>query len=286
MTIHEALRLGAAELSAVPDPQVDAELLLCFVTGLARFPLRLRAAQPLPAQQESRYRALLKLRAARRPLQYILGTQSFFGHTLRVNESVLIPRQETETLCERALEAMKPLRAPAVADVCTGSGAIAVTLKKARPDAAVWAADVSHEALALARRNAAENAAEITFAQGDLLEPLQGLVFDGIVANPPYIPTGELEHLQPEVRLEPRMALDGGADGLSFYRRLAQDAPPLLMPDGWLFAEFGDGQADAVFEIFSAAFQDVRIHADLYGSPRIVQACRPRREAVQNPDLA
>jgi release factor glutamine methyltransferase len=212
--------------------------------------LRLNAVQPLSAEQEARYRALLLLRACRRPLQYILGTQAFYGHTLKVNESVLIPRPETETLCERALAAMETRKAPAVADVCTGSGAIAITLKLARPDAAVWAAELSPEALSLARQNAVENAAEITFVEGDLLEPLQGLAFDCIVVNPPYIPSGELSHLQPEVCAEPRMALDGGADGLTFYRRLAQGAPALLKPGGWLLTEFGDGQADAVAALF------------------------------------
>ena len=277
MTIREATQFGAAQLAAVPDPHIDAELLLSAVMGMKRLTLFLNAAQELTAQQERHYRRSLGLRADREPLQYILGTQHFYGNELRVDETVLIPRPETEILCEQALAAMEAMRAPTVADVCTGSGAIAITIKKNRPDAGVWATDLSPEALRTAKENAGRNGTAITFLRGDLLAPLAGKTFDMIVSNPPYIQSDALAALQPEVRREPRMALDGGGDGLSFYRRLAQDAPLYLHPNGRMLVEFGDGQAEDVAGIFaqSGRFENLHIHLDLFGHERILSAhCR------------
>jgi len=276
MTVREALKSGAEALAAVPDPQLDAELLLCDVMRMRRMNLLLAAAQPLTAAQEARYRALLLRRAAREPLQYILGTQSFYGMELRVDPRVLIPRQETETLCERALESLRGVQNPRVADLCTGSGAIAILIKHSRPDAAVFATELSPQALELARENAESIGADVQFRQGDLLKPLEGQTFDCLVSNPPYIPSAALETLQPEVRLEPRMALDGGADGLLFYRRLAAEAPDYLKPEGKLLMEFGDGQARDVRAIFAETrrFSGLRVHLDLYGRPRILEAAR------------
>ena len=276
MTVREALKSGAEALAAVPDPQLDAELLLCDVMRMRRMNLLLAAAQPLTAAQEARYRALLLRRAAREPLQYILGTQSFYGMELRVYPRVLIPRQETETLCERALESLRGVQNPRVADLCTGSGAIAILIKHSRPDAAVFATELSPQALELARENAESIGADVQFRQGDLLKPLEGQTFDCLVSNPPYIPSAALETLQPEVRLEPRMALDGGADGLLFYRRLAAEAPDYLKPEGKLLMEFGDGQARDVRAIFAETrrFSGLRVHLDLYGRPRILEAAR------------
>lgn len=276
MTIHEAMRLGEAELSQVPDPRIDAEWLLCDVMGMKRLALFLSAAQELTEEQVRRFRENLALRASRKPLQYILGTQVFYGNELRVDESVLIPRQETEILCEQALLGMEGVGQPAVADIGTGSGAIAIALKKNRPDASVWATDISPEALGTAKENAVKNDAEITFLLGDLLEPLKGLTFDCIVSNPPYIRSDVLDSLQPEVRSEPRMALDGGPDGLLFYRRLMQDAPEYLNRCGKIYAEIGDGQAEAVAAVFASSprFEDIRIHKDLFGTLRILEARR------------
>ncbi|MBE0601095.1 MAG: peptide chain release factor N(5)-glutamine methyltransferase [Firmicutes bacterium] len=273
MTIREALRLGTETLSAVPDPRVDTELLLGHALPMARMALALNPAQPLTTAQEQAFRQALERRKGREPLQYILGTQSFCGVELAVNEAVLIPRPETETLCELALQRIESLQSPAVADICTGSGAIAVAVKVSRPDAAVWATELSPQALSVARDNARRNGADITFVQGDLMEPLQGMTFDCILSNPPYIKAGELASLQPEVRREPRMALDGGADGLRFYRRLAQDAPRHLKRGGRIWLELGDGQASDVSALFEAAgFAGVRVHSDLFGKPRVLEA--------------
>lgn len=276
MTIQEATRFGTAKLSAVPDPRIDAELLLCSVLEMKRLLLFLNASQELTEEQERQYLAFLSLRADRKPLQYILGTQCFYGCELQVDEAVLIPRQETEILCERALQGMEKTRKPAVADICTGSGAIAIAIKKLRPDADIWATDLCPNALRVAEANAEHNQAEITFLEGDLLKPLNGLTFDLIVSNPPYIKTEELSSLQPEVRREPCMALDGGADGLMFFRRIAQDAPERLNPGGRIFVEFGDGQAQDVADIFIASrqFDDIHIHVDLTGRQRVLEAQR------------
>ena len=274
MTIREALRLGAETLAQVPDPRIDAAYLLSDVLKIGRLALELNPGQTLAPEQEQRYRAALRRRRDREPLQYILGTQSFFGLELAVSPDVLIPRPETETLCELALHRLGTMQTPAVADICTGSGAIAIAVKKARPDAAVWATELSSAALTLARENAENNGADITFLQGDFMQPLQGLTFDCILTNPPYIQTGDLTSLQPEVRVEPRMALDGGEDGLTFYRRLAQDAPRFMKPGGCVFAELGDGQAQAVSVLLreTKRFTNIRVHADLYQKPRVLEA--------------
>ena len=279
LTIRQAIALGETALQSVPDPQVDAVALLSAATGDAPMTLRLKALERLTPEQEERFRSLLLLRATRRPLQYVLGTQCFFGFDFAVDGRVLIPRQETETLCELALARMEGMAAPRVADVCTGSGAIAVTLKRLCPRAALTATDVSRDALALARHNAAQNGAEVRFVQGDLLKPLAGEIFDLIVSNPPYIESLACDALQPEVRFEPRLALDGGADGLAFYRRLADGAPALLAAGGFLMVEVGDGQAAAVAAMMAAGgkLTDAAIHRDLYGKERFVTA---RREAL------
>ncbi len=273
MTIREALRLGTETLSEVPDPRVDTELLLGHELDMARMELKLNPARELAPAQEQVFLQALERRRNREPLQYILGTQSFCGAELAVNEAVLIPRPETETLCELALKRIETTQSPTVADICTGSGAIAVAVKLARPDAKVFATELSPQALSVARDNAKRNGADITFLQGDLMEPLQGKTFDCILSNPPYIKAGDLDTLQPEVRKEPRMALDGGADGLRFYRRLATDAPRCLKRGGSLFLELGDGQAQPVSALVSAAgFTGVRVHNDLFGKPRVLEA--------------
>ena len=276
MTVQEALRFGADALAAVPDPRIDAELLLCDTLHRERMTLLMQPAMELTDAQERRYRDCIARRAARQPLQYIVGTQAFYGYDMLVDERALIPRPETEILCERALISMEKVNSPCMADICTGSGAIAVTLKRSRPDAEVCATELSPEALALARENARRNGVEIAFYPGDLLAPLRGRMLDCIVSNPPYIKTGALDTLQPEVAREPRMALDGGADGLLFYRRLAQEAAAYLKPGGRILVEFGDGQADEVAALFAASeqFTGIRVHRDLYGKRRILEAAR------------
>ena len=272
MTIREALQLGATTLAAVPDPEIDAAALLCEATALPRMELLLRQTERLTAEQERRYRMWLNLRAAREPLQYILGTQCFYGLDFEVDERVLIPRQETETLCELALQRLPATCATKVLDLCTGSGAIAVVLKHERPNAIVAATDLSVDALAVAQRNALHHQADVRFLCGDLFAPVANERFDMIVSNPPYIERAACDALQPEVLREPRMALDGGADGLDFYRRIVAEAP--LCRGGWLCVEIGDTQGEAVAGLLAAdgRYAAIAVMPDLYGLDRVVLA--------------
>ncbi|MDD3214058.1 MAG: peptide chain release factor N(5)-glutamine methyltransferase [Eubacteriales bacterium] len=274
LTIHEAIRLGTEMLKAVPDPKLDALALLEYVTGEAPLVLLMKMQENLTAEQEERFRSLLLLRTERQPLHYLLGSRCFFGYDFLVDSRVLIPRQETEMLCDLALKTAKNLPEPRVLDVCTGSGAIAVVVKLGCPRAAVTGCDLSGDALEVARENARRNYADIRFLQGDLLSPVAGERFDVIVSNPPYVDRSECDELQPEVMLEPRMALDGGADGLDFYRRLAAEAPDCLAEGGMLLLEVGDRQSRSVTALLhnTGRFREVRYHRDLYGKERYVTA--------------
>ena len=277
MTIKQAIGQAqrAFEAADIPDPRVDAELMLAHLTGLDRMSMLIQGATALTPEQEQRFSWLLLSRVQRKPLQYLLGTQCFYGLDFQVDSRVLIPRQETETLCEHGIAHLRGLDRPRALDLCTGSGAIAVTLKHVCPHAQVTAADLSAEALQVAAANAERNGADIRFVQGDLWQPLGSERFDLILSNPPYIPTQDCASLQQEVLHEPRMALDGGQDGLDFYRRIAQEAPSHLLPGGLIAVETGMGQAPAVASLFeTAGLCNVQIINDLYGVARVVSACR------------
>ncbi len=278
MTIHQALTEGTRLLTQaqVPDPAQDALLMLAHILQKQPLALRLDGAKELSTDDSARYRALLCHRADRQPLQYLLGEQWFYGLAFQVDDRVLIPRQETESLCEIGIAHLQSLAAPSALDLCTGSGAIAVTLKHHCPHASVAAADLSPEALCVARENARRHQAEIAFYQGDLLAPLGNLPFDLILSNPPYIETADCATLQAEVLREPLMALDGGMDGLDFYRRIAREAHEHLNPDGLLAMEVGSTQAAAVCQLLreQSAYRDIGVVKDLYGLERIVKACK------------
>ena len=279
MTIGEAYRKASRELAekGIPDPKEDACLILSHLMVLSPIEIRLtEAEQPLSIEQEQRLASLLLSRAQRIPLQYLLGEQWFYGRSFRVDSRVLIPRQETETLCELGVSFLNERKAkkPSVLDLCTGSGAIAITLQCECPSASVTASDLSGEALKLSGENAALYGSPIRFVQGNLWKPLSGQRFDLILSNPPYIPTKDCQTLQEEVRQEPRMALDGGKDGLDFYRRIAIDGWKHLLPGGMLAMEVGDSQAKDVSELLCREehYQKIQIHCDLYGKERIVSA--------------
>ncbi len=264
--------LRALEGAGVPDPKTDTDFLLCHVLGCPRMALALCGQDALTQEQERHFLSLLAKRQKRTPLQYLLGTQGFYGRVFDVSSDVLIPRPETETLCEQALLRLQGQTAPRVLDVCTGSGAIAITLKLEHPSAAITATELSEAALRVAKRNAERLGAKVTFLQGDLLSPVAGQQFDLIVSNPPYIESKLCQTLQAEVLREPLMALDGGADGLRFYRRLAKESPMLLSPGGWLLLEIGDTQSDAVTALLSPCFAGIQTLPDLCGKPRVVAA--------------
>lgn len=236
----------------VENARLESEWLLCAATGLDRVGLYLNFEKPLNDDELATYRAMVARRGRREPLQHILGTQEFCGLEFEVTPDVLIPRHDTETLVEEALARMPFARS--VLDIGTGSGCIAVALAGRLPGASVTAVDISPAALCVARRNAERNGVDIEFLQGSLLEPVSGRQFDLIVSNPPYIPSSDLEQLQPEVRdHDPRGALDGGLDGLDIYRTLIPQAVAALTYGGWLLVEVGAGQADDVMRLFSSS---------------------------------
>lgn len=275
MTVREALRRAAALLAdaRVPDARLDAEYLLAELLGTDRLRLLADGDTPLVPECEKAYDAWLARRARREPLQYILGTQPFMGLTLRVTPDALIPRADTETLCEEAYRRMRP--GMRCLDLCTGTGALAIAMKAHCPGAEVYASDISKQALSLAEANAKRLGTEIHFCQGDLFAPLGEMDFGLIVSNPPYIPSGELPGLQAEVRFEPALALDGGRDGLDFYRRIAGGAPARLSPGGALLMEIGSTQAEPVTGLLErAGLTEIRVLKDLAGLDRVVCAVR------------
>ena len=272
MTIREALAQAAARLetAGVPDARLDAELLLARVLHEDRLRMRLDGQRTLGDAQRSEYDALIARRQTREPLQYIEGEAAFMGLTFRVAPGVLIPRQDTETLCEEALTRMKP--GARVLDVGTGSGALAVSLARLGRDAQVTAVDVSDTALAIARDNARRLGAQVRFVKSDCFAALAGERFDLIVSNPPYISREEMETLMPEVQREPELALAGGEDGLDFYRRIAREAPAHLLPGGCLLFEIGWRQRDAVSALVRELVGEPFSLRDYGGNWRVVGA--------------
>ena len=268
--VLEVLKAAEYRLRAVPDPRLDAEWLLSEVLGVSRLEMLLNKRRELTVAEAAAYEALLVRREGREPLQYILGSQSFMGFSLKTDSRALIPRNDTEALCEEALKYVRP--GGRVLDLCTGSGALAAAIKKLRPGAEVWAADISEAALALAKENAERLGAEVKFVQGDLFSPVTGEKFHVIVSNPPYIPESLRGRLQAEVEREPALALFAGDDGLDFYRRIVQEAPAHLLPGGRLCLEIGDGQGNAVKALLYEDFADIQVLNDLNGLPRVVSA--------------
>lgn len=260
MTVLEVIQKSTEFLAkrGVDSPRLQAELLLAHVLKLPRMKLYLNFERALTEGEADALRALVKRRGQREPLQHLVGTTSFCGFEIAVNRQVLVPRPETELLAEFGWQFLATLGAtPATAlDFGTGSGCIAIALAAKCPSVRVVALDVSSPALDLARQNAERNgvSGRIEFRCGDGLAALQAEErFDLILGNPPYIPSDEIASLQPEVRdFDPRGALDGGADGLDIYRRLAPAAGAFLKPEGKLLLEFGEGQADALKTIFES----------------------------------
>lgn len=270
-------RLRAAGIP--PDEaDLDARLLAEHVLGWTTERFLVDAGTRPPPDFEPRYQALIDRRASREPYAYIVGSQEFWGLSFRVTPDVLIPRPETELVVEAALEILPAGgTGVAIADIGTGSGCIAVTLARERPDARVVATDLSDAALAVARQNAASHAVlnRIALQRADLLDGITG-PFDAIVSNPPYVMDGDREGIQPEVRFEPAAALYAGPDGLDAVRRLVADAPSRLRAAGILIFEFGFGQADAVEQLISQAsgLTMVALRRDLQDIPRVAIARR------------
>ena len=255
----------------IGSARLEAELLLAATLDLDRVGLYVNFERPLDASELASFREQVQRRAQREPVQYILGETEFWSLTLHVGPAVLIPRADTEVLVE---EALTRLEGPArVLDVGTGSGAIAVALAHEKTETTVTALDCSEAALEIARANAERNgvADRLTCVTGDLADLPLG-PFEMVVSNPPYIPSADCEELMPEVRdHEPRLALDGGADGLTAYRQLAAQAGKILVPGGWLLVEVGIDQAADVGALFEAAgLTDIKYRDDYSGIPRVV----------------
>jgi release factor glutamine methyltransferase len=311
------------EERGLPTPRLDAEILVGHALRVARLQLYVQFDRPLLPEELGAIRELVKRRQAGESVAYVIGEKEFWGLAFAVDARVLVPRPDTETLVDEALERVgraervRPKRAaegaaaadaassaadadvvpeqpsvaaevapapiapakpaPRIADVGTGSGAIAVTLAKERPDAIVFATDLSPAALDVARANAARHGVSITFLEGSLEAPLiPHAPFDLVTANLPYVRSADLAGLAPEVRAEPVSALDGGADGLDLVRRLVAASPALLAPGGALVLEIGLGQAAETARLCAAAgLVDVRVRRDLGEIERVVSAVRP-----------
>jgi release factor glutamine methyltransferase len=271
----------------IESGRLDAEHLLAHALDTERLQLYLQYDRPLTPDELSAYRPLLRRRAAREPLQYIVGRAAFRELELRCDARALIPRSETEGLVDRVLEWAGGREELTAVDVGTGSGCIALSLATEGPFTTVWGVDASSEALELAQENvdACPGAEAVRLVAGDGLHALPPETrVDAVVANPPYVREGEREMLAPEIlRHEPHQALFAGVDGLEVIRRLVDGAPARLRPGGLLALEMGLDQGDAILERIAArgAFRDARVHRDLTGRPRFVTAVRRDSGAPQ-----
>lgn len=268
----------------IDEPRLSAELLLAHALGCNRMALYTRYEHVPTTEQTAAFRELVKRRRENTPVAYLIGRTSFFSFDLAVSPAVLIPRPDTETLVEQVIRIVRQIpgwETPNILDLGTGSGCIAIALAKSLPGAQLVASDVSPEALTMARANADSLAVadRIRFIQGDLFAPLVQPptpgAFHVIAANPPYIATGQLRELMPQVRdHEPTLALDGGPDGLDFYRRIGDEAAGFLIPGGLLIVETAFNQTEQVRQLFQTNTQlgDMRIVTDAAGHPRCVLA--------------
>ena len=275
LLLDTAARFRAA---GIPDPETDSALLLSFLTGQAPLSLRLDSDTELSAEILESFSEMAERRLAREPLQYITGEAPFFGRVFQVDSRVLIPRPETEELCAWALETIPVSDSCRVLDLCCGSGCIGLTLAAERPSLQVTLSDCSRDALDVAAANAARYSLQVSLRCGDLAEGLPPASFDCVVSNPPYIPSAECGVLQPEVLREPSLALDGGADGMDFYRRISDECLRILRPDGILLLELGYGESDAVSSLLAAAgFTGITVRKDFSGIARMMLAVSPAR---------
>jgi release factor glutamine methyltransferase len=292
------------EQAGIETARLDAECLLAHGLGFPRWRLVAERRRRLTPDEFGRYLTLLYRRELREPLAYLVGTREFWSLDLAVSPGVLVPRPETETLVEAALSLLRdqrpacgngssyprprrPLGAPGpghpiLIDLCTGSGAVAIALGRELPGATLFATDISRRALRIARSNAEAHGVvdRITFLRGNLWRALNGAGPGGqadlVVSNPPYIPSGIIPTLMPEIQWEPRRALDGGRDGLDFHRAIVAGAPQHIRPGGFLLLEIGADQAEAVRGLFEQAggFEATRVYRDLAGRDRVVVARR------------
>lgn len=276
MTIKEAIKKGTINLKikGIEEPNLKARLLMQYVLNKSRQYILVYDNKQLTQAQEFQYFRNIEKLIKKFPLQHITHQQEFMKMTFYVDENVLIPRPDTEILVEEVIQIAKKINAKKILDMCTGSGAIAVSLAKYIPDSRITAVDISNKALNIAKKNAKSNQVEnqITFVESNLFENLPKEKYDIIVSNPPYIKNEKIKTLDKEVQKEPKLALDGGIDGLDFYRAIIKQDYEYLKFNGYLCFEIGYDQKEEVMELIEQEekYKDTYSKKDLYGNDRII----------------
>lgn len=274
MTIKQAIKKGMIMLKSnnVESPKLKARLLLQYVLDKPRQYIIVYDNKEIDKQQQWQYFVNIEKLTKGIPLQHITHRQEFMKMDFFVDENVLIPRPDTEILVEEVIKIAQKYNSPRILDLCTGSGAIAISLKKFVPNADVTAVDISEKALEIAQKNAEKLEAKINFVKSDLFDKLDNKKFDIIVSNPPYIRKDEIKKLSEEVQKEPKIALDGGEDGLDFYRIIAEQAINYLKTGSFLCFEIGYNQKNDVIKIIEDEqnYKNTYCKKDLYGNDRII----------------
>ncbi|HHW03908.1 MAG TPA: peptide chain release factor N(5)-glutamine methyltransferase [Thermoanaerobacterales bacterium] len=282
MMIRKALNMARRKLSesGVENPGLDAELLLAHVLSMDRLGVLVNDEVELSGEEEACFEKLLALRCSHMPVAYLTGHKEFFGLDISVGPGVLIPRPETELAVEEALRAVKNFKNPRVVDLCSGSGAIAVSVAVNHPDAIVFASDISEMAEKYTKENALKHHVEnrVFFIRGDLWQPFEERKmepFDLIISNPPYIPVDEMDNLPEDVKKEPEIALNGGVNGLEYYEKIISKAHQFLKTGGNVVLEIGWNQAGFVQDLLKAkGFKEIKVLKDYGGFDRVVCAAR------------
>lgn len=271
MNIEEVLQKATIKLkdNNIEEARSKARKLLAFTLEMSKEQIIIHNKEELTIEQENSYNEYVARIIIGEPIQYIIGKQEFMGIDFKVNPSVLIPQPDTEILVERTIEILKHLKEPKVLDLCTGSGAIAVSIAKYVPNSIIFASDISKQALEIARQNDNEN--KVNFVHSNLFENIDG-EFNVIVSNPPYIKTSEIQRLSKEVQNEPLLALDGGQDGLLFYREIIKQAHKYLAEQGYLCIEIGEDQKEQVITLINncSYYKNIQAFKDLSGHDRVI----------------
>lgn len=274
MRVRDVLSGAVEELRryGVEEPVNKARRVLAYVFGRSKEYLISHDGEEVSSCDVEKFECGIRKLINGVPIQYILGSQEFMGIEFEVNENVLIPQPDTEILVYEVLNIARKYSNPKILDLCTGSGAIAVSISRSIPSARIWASDISEEAIKIAKRNDKDN--KVTFIHSDLFENINGK-FDIIASNPPYIKSDEIKTLSKEVQNEPTIALDGGKSGLDFYEKIIiHNAHKYLTPQGYLCLEIGEDQKDAVLEIFktSNVWAEIKTYKDLGNNDRVITA--------------